>query len=124
MKFDVRKILEIPKFEYEYDNDAIIEQWRKLIAKKPIKTKQRAILTNEQSGQQYSAKGQQDMTQGQQDMTSMSEQGQQGMVKVKVNCKYRDMVLDEWLRPGMIRIMTKDRAEKVAERGYIRIMEG
>ena len=117
MKFDVRRLLEVPEFEYDYDNDAIIEQWRKLIAKKPIKTKQRATFANIESGQQNTEPRQQDMT-------SMSEQGQQDMVKVKVNCKYRDMVLDEWLRPGMIRMMTKARAEQVAERGYIRIMEG
>ena len=128
MDFDVRKLLERPVFEYEYDNDAIIEQWRKLIAKKPIKTKQRAISDNLRIEQQLSDPRQQDMTSGQQDMTSrqqdMSEPGQQDMVKVKVNCKYRDMILDEWLRPGMIRYMTKARAEAVAEKGYIRIMEG
>ena len=29
--FDVNKILEIPKFEYEHDNPGIIKQWRKLL---------------------------------------------------------------------------------------------
>ena len=30
-KFDVKKILNIPKFEYKYDNAKIIKQWRKLL---------------------------------------------------------------------------------------------
>ena len=36
MKFDVRKLLEIPQFEYEYDNTEIIKKWRKILgSKKP-----------------------------------------------------------------------------------------
>lgn len=31
MNFDVKKLLTIPSFEYKYDNDAIVRQWRKLL---------------------------------------------------------------------------------------------
>lgn len=31
MNFDVRKLLEIPKFVYRYDNDKRIEQWREIL---------------------------------------------------------------------------------------------
>ena len=31
MQFDVRKLLEIPVFEFEYDNDSIINQWRQIL---------------------------------------------------------------------------------------------
>jgi hypothetical protein len=30
-EYDVKKILRIPRFKYEYDNQAIIEQWRELL---------------------------------------------------------------------------------------------
>jgi glycosyltransferase involved in cell wall biosynthesis len=29
--FDVKKILNVPKFDFKHDNDAIIERWRKLL---------------------------------------------------------------------------------------------
>lgn len=32
-KFDVKKLLNIPKFEYKYDNDKIANQWKKEIGK-------------------------------------------------------------------------------------------
>lgn len=31
MNFDVKKLLEVPKFEYEYDNAQIVKQWKKEI---------------------------------------------------------------------------------------------
>ena len=31
MRFDVEKLLNVPEFEYEYSNDAIVKQWRKLL---------------------------------------------------------------------------------------------
>lgn len=38
MKFDVRKILTIPKFTFRYDNKAIVNQWKKLLgAPAPIR---------------------------------------------------------------------------------------
>lgn len=37
MDFDVHKLLDVPVFEYTYDNDRIIKQWRKLLGnKKPL----------------------------------------------------------------------------------------
>lgn len=35
--FDVKKILNVPTFEYEYDNDEIVKQWRKLLGRKKPK---------------------------------------------------------------------------------------
>ena len=35
MDFDVEKILTIPKFEFKYDNDSIIDQWKDLLSKPP-----------------------------------------------------------------------------------------
>ena len=35
MRFDVNRLLNIPKFEYEYDNNKIIDQWKKLLKRKP-----------------------------------------------------------------------------------------
>lgn len=41
MDFDVRKLLDVPKFTYTYDNDRIVRQWKELIARKlPAKKKQ------------------------------------------------------------------------------------
>ncbi len=37
MNFDVKKLLNVPQFEYQYDNDAIIKQWRDLLGKKKLK---------------------------------------------------------------------------------------
>ena len=34
MDFDVHKLLDVPEFDYEYDNDTIIQQWRDLLGKK------------------------------------------------------------------------------------------
>ena len=39
MNFDVKKLLEVPKFEFEYDNDAIIKQWRGILGNKKPKMK-------------------------------------------------------------------------------------
>lgn len=39
MDFDVKKLLNIPKFEFSYDNEAIIKQWREILGNtKPKKT--------------------------------------------------------------------------------------
>ena len=37
MDFDVNKLLNIPKFEFEYDNEPIIKQWRDLLGNKKPK---------------------------------------------------------------------------------------
>lgn len=37
MKFDVKKLLDVPKFEYEYDNKKIIKQWREILGNKKPK---------------------------------------------------------------------------------------
>ena len=38
MDFDVYKLLDVPEFEYKYDNEKIIRQWKRLINAKPIKS--------------------------------------------------------------------------------------
>lgn len=35
MEFDVNRLLNIPKFEYQYDNGKIVDQWKKLLRRKP-----------------------------------------------------------------------------------------
>ena len=35
MSFDVRKLLNIPKFTFNYNNKKILNQWKKLISAKP-----------------------------------------------------------------------------------------
>ena len=34
MKFDPKKLLNVPEFEYEYDNEEIIKKWRKILGNK------------------------------------------------------------------------------------------
>lgn len=47
MKFDVKKLLDVPEFEFEYDNKAIIRQWREILGdKKPKKTYKPKKLVN------------------------------------------------------------------------------
>ena len=37
MDFDVKKLLDVPQFEFEYDNEPIIKQWRELLGNKKPK---------------------------------------------------------------------------------------
>ena len=37
MNFDVRKLLNVPKFDFEYDNDSIIRQWKEILGKPKTK---------------------------------------------------------------------------------------
>lgn len=41
MDFDVKKLLNVPKFNFKYNNDKILQQWMTLLAKKKPKPKQR-----------------------------------------------------------------------------------
>lgn len=34
MDFDVTKLLDVPKFDFEYDNDGLIDEWRKILGNK------------------------------------------------------------------------------------------
>ena len=40
MDFDVTRLLDVPKFEYEYDNEALVKKWRDLIGKPNKKRKE------------------------------------------------------------------------------------
>jgi hypothetical protein len=33
MDFDVNKLLEVPAFDYEYNNDSILKSWKKILGK-------------------------------------------------------------------------------------------
>lgn len=44
MNFDVKKLLKVPYFHYEYDNDAIKKEWEKILAAKPAKTIEAASI--------------------------------------------------------------------------------
>ena len=45
MDFDVTKLLEIPKFEYKYDNAMIKKQWIKILSARPSgKRKQAQVV--------------------------------------------------------------------------------
>ena len=37
MNFDVKKLLNVPKFDFEYDNDSIIKQWKEILGKPKTK---------------------------------------------------------------------------------------
>lgn len=39
LDFDVNKLLEIPKFDYEYDNDKLIKAWKKVLGESKKKSK-------------------------------------------------------------------------------------
>ena len=39
MDFDVKKLLNVPKFDFEWDNKPLIEKWDKILTKKPKKKK-------------------------------------------------------------------------------------
>ena len=39
MNFDVKKLLNVPEFEFEYDNESIIKQWREILGNKKPKMK-------------------------------------------------------------------------------------
>lgn len=48
MNFDVRTLLEVPQFDFEYDNEQIIKEWKKIFGKpkpKPIKKPEKIVMT-------------------------------------------------------------------------------
>ena len=45
LNFDINKLLNVPKFEYEYDNSSIVKKWKTLLDKKPPKKKKQAEET-------------------------------------------------------------------------------
>ena len=44
MNFDVKKLLNVPEFEYEYDNESLVKEWQKLIGKKRKKKQEPASV--------------------------------------------------------------------------------
>ena len=91
MNFDVKKLLKVPQFEFEYDNEAIISQWRKIIGakkkKKPIET-----VKYVQRDDPY----------------------------IICTKKYYDTELERYVRPGDRLDVSIERANKICGMGYAR----
>lgn len=88
MNFDVRKLLNIPKFEYEYDNEQIIKSWQDIISKEPKIQKEELKMPIDDSD----------------------------LVKVIVKIPYKDMEIGQFLRQGQIIECSKERAEQLINR--------
>lgn len=88
MNFDVKRLLNIPKFEYEYDNDAIVKSWQDIIEKEPRIRIKRAKKQTDNSD----------------------------LVKVIVMIPYKDIELKQFLRQGQIFECSKERAEQLMNR--------
>ena len=92
MNFDVRKLLKVPKFEYEYDNKSIIAQWRKIIG---AKTKKKPIKSS-----------------------VVGPASLPGDVSVLCTKKYYDKALGKYVKGGEIIRVPEGRAEKICSMGY------
>lgn len=88
MNFDVRKLLNIPKFEYKYDNEQIVKSWQDIISKEPKIQKKGLKMPIDDSD----------------------------LVKVIVKIPYKDMELGQFLRQGQIIECSKERAEQLINR--------
>lgn len=86
MNFDVRKLLNVPRFDYSYDNQKIRRDWMRLLARQKPK-RQKRIKTEETSAT-----------------------ASKNMVKIKVLKRYKDMVLNKTMYPGDELIVTPSRA--------------
>lgn len=92
MNFDIHRLLDVPTFEYTYDNKEIIKAWKKLFGK--LKKKPAAVYRPED------------------------------MVSVRVIRRYLDLNLDKRLNPGEVLTMERTRAEYVADKGFIEVLNG
>lgn len=90
MSFDVRKLLNVPVFEFDYDNETIVKQWRKILGTKR-KPPQKEI-----------------------------KQIEPDMVQIHCTKKYYDMDLNRYIHPNETIIVTKERAELICNMGYAR----
>lgn len=95
MKFDVTKLLDVPRFFYIQDNEEILDKWIKLLAKKKPKRKTR-IETKES------------------DIIPPED-----MVKIKVTRRYKDMILNKTMYPGDTLIVTPSRAYFLINELYV-----
>lgn len=95
MKFDVKKLLNVPKFEFKYDNQKILKQWMSLLTKKKPKRKQ-PIKTK-----------------------AVSTPPPSNMVKIKISRRYKDLVLNKTMQPGDELIVPKSRAEFLINELYV-----
>ena len=92
MKFDVHRLLDVPVFEYTYDNKDIMKAWKKLFGK--MKKKPKQVVVPEEA------------------------------VTIRVIRRYLDLDLDRRLNPGEVLQMPRSRAEYVASKGFIEVLNG
>jgi hypothetical protein len=88
MNFDIKKLLNVPKFEYDYDNEYIVRQWQEVIEKEPRKKTKEVKKPVKASD----------------------------LVKVVVLIPYKDNELGQFLRQGQIIECSKERAEVLINR--------
>ena len=95
MDFDVKKLLNVPKFEFEYDNEALIKQWRKVLG---AKAQKRPISKAE---------------------ISKVKKGDD-LEMIICTKKYYDRELGRYVKPGDIIHVPGDRADTICTMGYAR----
>ena len=89
MNFDVKKLLDVPEFEFEYDNKSIASQWRKIIgAKTRKKTIVQPIYVRKDN------------------------------LYIECTKKYYDTELERYVRPGEWLDVSTERANKICGMGY------
>lgn len=95
MDFDVNKLMEVPKFEFKYDNESIEKQWKKLLGAKP---KKRSTPKKE--------------------IPSVPELKIKRLETVICTKKYYDQNLNHYVKPGDKIQVPEDRAKKICNMGY------
>lgn len=88
MEFDVNKLLTVPKFEFKYDNQRIIDQWKKLVSMPGNKRTTASQLTERK-------------------VSSGIEQ-----VQIKVIKKFRDKNTNMLINPGVMK-MDRSRVDEI-----------
>ena len=92
MDFDVEKLLNVPKFEFEYDNGAIIKQWRKILGTKvPNRPVSKAQI---------------------------SKTTEKALEMIICTKKYYDRELGRYVKPGDVIHVPGERADKICMMGY------
>lgn len=93
MKFDIRKLVNVPRFEFEYDNKSIIAQWKKLIG---ARAKKKPIPKPIQAAQR----------------------DPEALTSITCTKKYYDQELGRYIRPGETIHVPEQRAQKICGMGY------
>ena len=91
MDFDANKLLNVPRFEFNYDNESIIKQWKKLLGAKP---KKKAVKKE------------------------VPVMKVKSLETVECTKKYYDQELGHYVRPGERISVSEERAKKICNMGY------